>query len=46
MDSLVVIEKPFYNNFIMAVITVEPAGKASLVYSCMQTRLMAQYNRK
>ena len=37
MDSLVVIEKPFYN--IMAVITVEPAGKASLVYSCMQTRL-------
>ena len=30
----------------IAVITVEPAGKASCVYSCMQTRLMDQYNAK
>ena len=27
-------------------ITLEPAGKASFVYSCMQTRLIAQYNGK
>ena len=26
--------------------TIKPAGKASFVYSCMQTRLMAQYNDK
>ena len=30
----------------IAVITVEPVGEASFVYSCMQTRLMAQYNGK
>ena len=30
----------------IAVITVEPAHKTSLVYSCMQTRLKAQYNGK
>ena len=28
------------------VITVEPAGKTSFVYRCMQTRLMGQYNGK
>lgn len=30
----------------IAVITLEPEGKASFGYSCMQTRLMDQYNRK
>ena len=29
-----------------AVIEVEPAGRASLVYGCMETRLMGQYNRE
>ena len=33
------------NNWI-AVITVEPAGKASFVLGCIQTRLMGQYNGK
>ena len=26
--------------------TIEPAGKASFVYSCMQTRLLAKYSDK
>ena len=30
----------------LAVITVEPAGKAYFVLGCIQTRLMGQYNRK
>ena len=30
----------------IAVITVEPAGKASFVLGCIQTRLMGQYNGK
>ena len=30
----------------IAVITAEPAGKASFVYSCMQMKLMGQYNGK
>ena len=30
----------------IAVITVEPAGKASFVLGCIQTRLMGQYNAK
>ena len=29
-----------------AVVTVEPAGKASFFNSCMETRLMGQYNGK
>ena len=29
-----------------AVIKVEPAGRVSLVYGCMETRLMGQYNRE
>ena len=29
-----------------SVITVEPASKASFVHSCMQRRLMGQYNGK
>ena len=33
-------------NSRMDVITVETADKASLVYSCMQTRLRGQYNGK
>ena len=28
----------------MAVITVEPVGKTSFVYSCMQARLIGQLN--
>lgn len=28
----------------IALVTVEPAGKASFVYNCVQTRLMRQYN--
>ena len=31
-------------RILMAVITVDPADKTSFVYSCMQTRLMGQYN--
>ena len=34
----------FYQS--IAVITVEPAGKASFVLGCIQTRLMGQYNGK
>ena len=30
----------------VAVVTVESAGKAPFVYTCMQTRLMGQYNGK
>ena len=30
----------------IAVITVEPAGKASFVLGCIQRRLMGQYNAK
>ena len=30
----------------IAVITVEPAGNTSFVYTCMQTRLKGQYNGK
>ena len=30
----------------IAVITVEPAGKASFVLGCNQTRLMGQYTGK
>ena len=30
----------------IAVIAVEPAGKAAFVYRSMQTRLMGQYNGK
>ena len=30
----------------IAVITVEPAGKASFALGCIQTRLMGQYNGK
>ena len=30
----------------IAVMTVEPAGKASFVYSSMVTRLMCQHNRE
>ena len=29
-----------------AVITVEPAGKATFAYRCMQTKLINQYNGK
>ena len=31
---------------LIAVITVEPACKASFVLGCIQTRLMGQYNGK
>ena len=38
---------PYYENrwslHPIAVITVEPTGKASFVYSCMKTRLLGQY---
>ena len=30
----------------LAVIAVEPAGKTSFVYSCMQARLLGQNDRK
>lgn len=30
----------------MAVITVKPEGEASIVYSCMQRKLIGQYNKK
>ena len=30
----------------MAVFTVEPASKTSFVFSCMQTRLIGQYDWK
>ena len=30
----------------LAVIAVEPAGKTSFVYSCMQARLLGQHNGK
>ena len=33
-------------GLLIAVITVEPAGKASFVLGCIQTRLMGQYNGK
>ena len=32
--------------YLIAVIAVAPAGKASFVYSYAQTRLMGQYNGK
>ena len=34
------------SRFPIAVIAVEPAGKASFVLGCIQTRLMGQYNGK
>ena len=34
-----------FNGMWIAVIEVEPACKASFVHSCIQTRLMKQYNR-
>ena len=37
-------DKVFDDKKVIAVITVEPAGKASFVLDCIQTRLMGQYN--
>ena len=49
-DSYVIKLLLFFNVggglFLRAVITVEPAGKASFVLGCIQTRLMGQYQGK
>ena len=38
-------ERAYYPIYIiMPVIAVEPAGKVSFVHSCIQTKLMGQYN--
>ena len=45
-DSFKPITKRSNRNHVIAVITVEPAGKASFALGCIQTRLMGQYNGK